>query len=152
MPSFGSNSGNSGSKAGMPTNIKPKASAPASTGTMKAMDTIVQEVIRGEWGNGEERKQRLEAAGYSYEVVQGKVNRELSSIKSLDEVAAEVIRGNWGNGAERKQRLEAAGYNFNQVQSLVNAKLSGGNAAGGDLPSGRAGKRRQELADPAKNN
>ena len=101
MPSFGSNSGNSGSKAGMPTNIKPKASAPASAGTMKAMDTIVQEVIRGEWGNGEERKQRLEAAGYSYEVVQGKVNRELSSIKSLDEVAAEVIRGNWGNGAER---------------------------------------------------
>ena len=108
----------------MPTNIKPKASAPASTGTMKAMDTIVQEVIRGEWGNGEERKQRLEAAGYNFNQVQSLVNAKLSGGNaaggSLDEVAKKVIRGEFGNGAERKQRLEAAGYDFNAVQARVN--------------------------------
>ena len=77
MPSFGSSNGNSGSKAGMPTNIKPQASAPKETTTMKSMDTIVQEVIRGEWGNGAERKQRLTDAGYDYNAVQARVNEIL---------------------------------------------------------------------------
>ena len=40
----------------------------------KTVDEIAQEVIRGEWGNGAERKSKLTAAGYDYEKVQARVN------------------------------------------------------------------------------
>lgn len=38
---------------------------------------VAQEVIDGEWGNGETRKHRLESAGYNYNLVQAEVNRRL---------------------------------------------------------------------------
>ena len=38
------------------------------------IDSIAAEVIQGDWGNGEERKERLEQAGYDYDVVQARVN------------------------------------------------------------------------------
>ena len=38
------------------------------------IETIAAEVIQGDWGNGEERKERLEKAGYDYDVVQARVN------------------------------------------------------------------------------
>jgi GH25 family lysozyme M1 (1,4-beta-N-acetylmuramidase) len=44
----------------------------------KSIDEVAQEVIDGLWGNGEERKQRLEAAGYNYNEVQGTVNAMLN--------------------------------------------------------------------------
>lgn len=40
----------------------------------KSIEEIAKEVIAGKWGNGSERKCRLEAAGYSYSEVQKKVN------------------------------------------------------------------------------
>ena len=43
----------------------------------KSVDEIAKEVIRGDWGNGEERKQKLTAAGYDYSVIQKKVNEIL---------------------------------------------------------------------------
>lgn len=46
-------------------------------GTKKSIDAIVCEVIRGDWGNGDERKQKLTAAGYDYSAVQKKVNELL---------------------------------------------------------------------------
>ena len=33
--------------------------------------------VKGDWGNGEERKERLEAAGYDYDAVQQRVNEIL---------------------------------------------------------------------------
>ena len=41
------------------------------------IETIAAEVIQGDWGNGEERKERLEQAGYDYDVVQARVNEML---------------------------------------------------------------------------
>ena len=38
------------------------------------IETIAAEVIQGDWGNGEERRERLEQAGYDYDVVQARVN------------------------------------------------------------------------------
>lgn len=100
------------------------------TAHTKTLDDIAKEVIKGLWGNGSERKKRLEAAGYVYSAVQSKVNElcNKSSVtsttkKSVDAVAREVIKGDWGNGSERKTRLEAAGYNYKEVQSKVNALL-----------------------------
>lgn len=40
----------------------------------KSIDTIAREVLRGDWGNGAERKKRLTAAGYDYAAVQKRVN------------------------------------------------------------------------------
>ena len=44
----------------------------------KVTDTIVDAVIRGDYGNGASRKKKLEAAGYDYEEVQAAVNKKLS--------------------------------------------------------------------------
>lgn len=43
----------------------------------KSIDEIAKEVIKGKWGNGQERKDRLSAAGYDPGVVQKKVNELL---------------------------------------------------------------------------
>ena len=45
--------------------------------TLKNLDYVVDEVIRGLWGNGGERKRRLAQAGYDYVMVQKAVNATL---------------------------------------------------------------------------
>lgn len=40
----------------------------------KSLDTLAKEVIRGDWGSGEERERLLEQAGYDYQAVQSRVN------------------------------------------------------------------------------
>ena len=45
---------------------------------LKDIDAIAHEVIDGLWGNGEERKQRLQKAGFCYEEVQKRVNEILA--------------------------------------------------------------------------
>ena len=47
-------------------------------GTGKSVEAIAREVINGKWGNGDDRKKRLQAAGYDYSAVQRKVNKLLS--------------------------------------------------------------------------
>lgn len=56
------------------------APAPAPTPS-KSVDDLAREVIRGDWGNGQERKDRLTAAGYDYSTVQARVNEILSGNK-----------------------------------------------------------------------
>ena len=43
----------------------------------KSVDEVAREVIDGKWGNGTERKKKLEAAGYNYSEVQARVNKLL---------------------------------------------------------------------------
>ena len=43
----------------------------------KSVEEIAREVIDNKWGTGEDRKNRLEAAGYNYREVQSKVNEIL---------------------------------------------------------------------------
>ena len=40
----------------------------------KSVEEIAKEVLNGKWGNGEDRKKRLTAAGYNYTEVQNAVN------------------------------------------------------------------------------
>lgn len=40
----------------------------------KSVQEIAREVVAGKWGNGEERKKKLIAAGYDYSAVQAAVN------------------------------------------------------------------------------
>lgn len=103
----------------------------SSSSSKKSVETIAKEVIAGKWGNGTNRKAKLEAVGYNYNTVQKRVNEILSgkssssspNKKSVDTLAREVIAGKWGNGATRKQKLEAAGYDYNAVQKRVNELL-----------------------------
>lgn len=89
-----------------------------------SIEDLVQKVIAGEYGNGEERKQKL---GSSYDEVQRRVNGILlgkgSSTNTNEELAKEVIEGKWGNNPERKQKLLEAGYDYVAIQKLVNQKL-----------------------------
>ncbi len=51
---------------------------PADSSTAKkSVDTVAREVIRGNWGNGDERKKKLTSAGYDYSDVQKRVNELL---------------------------------------------------------------------------
>lgn len=47
------------------------------TTTKKTVTELAKEVIAGKWGNGQDRKNRLTAAGYDYTAVQNKVNELL---------------------------------------------------------------------------
>lgn len=48
------------------------------TVTKKTITELAKEVIAGKWGNGQNRKNRLTAAGYDYTAVQNKVNELLN--------------------------------------------------------------------------
>lgn len=45
--------------------------------TAKSIEELAREVINGKWGNGADRRNRLQAAGYDYAAVQNKVNELL---------------------------------------------------------------------------
>lgn len=46
-------------------------------------EEMVQKVINGEYGNGDERKQKLEAEGYDYRKIQNAVNKAISTPKQV---------------------------------------------------------------------
>lgn len=52
--------------------------AQTTTAAKKTIDQLAQEVIAGKWGNGADRRNRLEAAGYDYETVQAAVRAKLN--------------------------------------------------------------------------
>ena len=82
-------------------------------------------MLKGVWGNGEERKNALESAGYNYNKVQNAVNVLLSesAAGALTEIAEAVIDGKYGNGQERVDCLKTAGYDPVAVQRKVNELL-----------------------------
>lgn len=110
-----------------------KVVAPTPTPSAKKnVDEVAKEVIRGEWGNGDERYKRLTNAGYNYNEVQAKVNELLNSNKptpaptpSVDilDLVRKTIRGDFGNGEARRKAL---GSNYDEVQRQVNLNLKNG--------------------------
>lgn len=87
------------------------------------IESLADAVIRGDYGNGGERKRRL---GAQYAAVQKRVNEKLAGkntaqpVVNIDALADAVIRGDYGNGEERKRRL---GANYAAVQARANRKL-----------------------------
>ena len=55
-----------------------KIKIPGTASLKKTNAEIAKEVIAGKWGNGTDRKKRLEAAGYDYNAVQRAVNAALA--------------------------------------------------------------------------
>lgn len=104
---------------------KPKAPA------KKSNNTIAQEVINGQWGNGTDRENRLKKAGYNPTTIQNLVNQKLGAKatakpkvtkKTNAQIAREIYNGvgNWGTGQTRVDRLRKAGYDPVAVQREVN--------------------------------
>lgn len=120
--------------------VEPTPSTPSGN---KSNEEIADEVIAGKWGNGDDRKNRLTAAGYDYSAVQSIVNQKLSgssstpkpTLKSNETIAQEVINGAWGNGTDRKNRLTAAGYDYNAIQDIVNRKLGASSSSSSNRKS-----------------
>ena len=104
------------------------SSTPSGPEKKPVTDAVVDAVLRGEYGNGDTRKQKLEAAGYDYDAVQAAVNARLAQSTTkkpvTDAVVNDVINGKYGNGDARKKNLEAAGYDYDAVQDAVNKKLA----------------------------
>ncbi len=50
---------------------------------LKSLEEVVQEVVNGVWGNGEDRKNRLISAGYNYNEIQTQVNSMLGNNNSI---------------------------------------------------------------------
>lgn len=96
----------------------------ASSNGAASLYDIAQQVVNGDWGDGWNRKNALEGAGYDYDKVQALVNDILSDDGTeLIEVAKRVVNGDYGNGDERRQKLEAEGYSYDKVQALVNGMV-----------------------------
>ena len=66
-------------------NVATKASPNTATkkvSTKKSNETLANEVVRGDWGNGTERKTRLTKAGYDYSAIQTIVNDKMAVLES----------------------------------------------------------------------
>lgn len=79
----------------------------------KSVDKLAREVIAGQYGDGDARKNAL---GDQYSAVQNRVNEYYSC-------ATDCVCGDYGNGNERKEKVTAAGYDYATVQGIVNQLL-----------------------------
>lgn len=100
------------------------APTPAPDGDVNA---LAEAVIRGDYGNGQERRDRL---GSRYDEIQARVNEILNGggapapapAVDINALADAVMRGDYGNGQARK---DALGANYQAVQDEVNRRLYG---------------------------
>lgn len=113
------------------------APAPAPSSNLAA---VAAQVYAGDFGNGQDRINRLRKAGHDPVAVQAEVNRRYyggggaapaaPSKKSNVQIAREIVFGEghggrnpWGNDPQRSQRLRAAGHDPAAVQREVNRLL-----------------------------
>lgn len=101
------------------------AVTPAPKPSGKSIAQLADEVLRGVYGNGEQRRAAL---GSQYDAVQAEVNRRIygtstpsqPAAKSVAQLADEVLAGKHGNGDARVRSL---GAYYNDVQAEVNRRL-----------------------------
>lgn len=77
---------------------------------------IAADVMRGKYGNGDERKVKL---GRRFDEVQNLINRAATA--SADDLASDVLNGLFGNGETRRAIL---GNRYDEVQTVVNGKAN----------------------------
>lgn len=83
----------------------------------KTVKELAEEVLDGKWGSGDERKKRLEEAGYDYDAVQKKVNEIIESRKTNGQRIAEsackfayptnTAKASYANGEPKKGYQDA---------------------------------------------
>lgn len=108
--------------------LAPKAGTPKADPPKKSNEEIANEVLAGKWGNGDERKKKLAAAGYDYEAIQKIVNGKAPKANTPKKLTAQqlannMIKGLYGNGAARTSTLKKMGYTDAEIkaaQAIVN--------------------------------
>jgi GH25 family lysozyme M1 (1,4-beta-N-acetylmuramidase) len=93
-------------KAGTKPAATPAPAQPAAPGK-KSIAILVDEVIAGKWGTGQDRKNRLTKAGYDYNAVQRAVNAKLITKKPAATYYT-VRRGDTLSGIARKYGTSVA--------------------------------------------
>jgi len=100
----------------------------------KTTDQIVLEIFDGKWGSGDERKKKLQDAGYNYDAVQKKVielinkNKPYQGLKESDYVGGSVVRiGQATSGEKGKLRGGQAGDQTGGEVSFANWSYASGN-------------------------
>lgn len=101
------------SGAEMSTPVTPIPTPNPAPSTKSTLD-LVFDVMKGEYGVGDERKQKL---GSRYDEVQDFVNHIYDS--SIDTLVAETKAGKYGNGDTRKAVL---GNRYDEVQDKINGE------------------------------
>lgn len=106
-------------KAGSKPEPSP-APQPAPAPAKKSNEEIADEVIAGKWGNGQDRVNRLTAAGYDYNVIQDIVNRKMGSAPIT--VGCSVIVNGQGTGNAWDGGGRTADYHNQRMRviSIVN--------------------------------
>ena len=79
---------------------------------IKTVDELAQEVLDGKWGNGEDRYNRLTAAGYNYDAVQNKVNQILAEKNKELKVGDNVQIIDYGNSQANGKGWTAYGIGY----------------------------------------
>lgn len=81
---------------------KSGGSTPAPAPKKKSNEEIADEVIAGKWGNGQDRKNRLIAAGYDYQAIQDIVNKKLGGGGSTGHTYYTIKSGDTLSGISAK--------------------------------------------------
>lgn len=112
--------------------------------TKFSLENLINEILAGKWGKGEELSKELESAGYTEEEIkevqtiveenieknselENETTKTQTTKVSSEQLANEIISGKWGNGKDRTEALKAAGYTEAEIksaQTLVNNKIA----------------------------
>lgn len=115
--------------------LLPATPAPAPAPAVKLnAEQLATNIIRGDYGNGADRINKLKSLGYSIaeinaaqSVVNNRLNRTTRPSRlNTNELATEIIKGTFGNGSARVQNLLRLGYPMSQIkaaQAEVNRRL-----------------------------
>ncbi|MDO4680170.1 MAG: hypothetical protein Q4A55_02740 [Aerococcus sp.] len=81
-------------------------------------NTLIQAILDGRWGNGDERIQRLERAGYNYAAVQDAVNAVIAHppLFMIAKTAKRWATGEWLANWVKGQTFSVKQTRYNQGQ------------------------------------
>lgn len=115
---------------------------PDTTTSKKSNEEVAEEVKNGQWGNGEERKTKLEAAGYDYEAIQKLVNQSYESqpanttytVKSGDTLSGIGAKFgvNWQDIASKNGISSPYTIYPGQVLTITGSSASSANSSSGN--------------------
>lgn len=115
FPSIIKNGGFNGYGKGTPS------PAPQPAPSRKSNEELANEIIAGQWGNGDDRRNRLTQAGYNYDAVQSIVNQKVSGNRPSSQTVYTVRAGDTLSGIAK--RYGTTYQRLAQVNNIANPNL-----------------------------
>lgn len=123
-------------KSGKMNGFGSSSVSPVPTPFKKSNEEIANEVLAGQWGNGEDRKNKLTAAGYDYNAIQATVNQKIGAspiqpatqtytVKSGDTLSS--IASKYGTTYQELARINGIS-NPNKIYPGQVLKIGGGSS------------------------